>query len=346
MRRSFLLPLAFAYRGLMAVRNVYYDWLPLASHAAGVPVISVGNLSTGGTGKTPMTIDLVGRLVKRGRRPAILTRGYAAAAGQIADEVQEFHEALPDVAVVVDADRVRGAATARRRFNVDCLVLDDGFQHRRLRRDLDVVLIDAMNPWGGGAMLPAGRLREPPAALRRASLVVVTRVNLVEQPALAVILQRVRAVAPAASILQSRLVVERLTATDATSRPPDALSGRPVMAVSGVGNPASFSALLARYGARLAAAREFRDHYAYGRADAVAVAAAARRSAAEWVVTTRKDWVKLLPLWQSLCDAPPLVRVDVRMEWSDPRLLDEALERVAPPTGRSAPPLLDPTRAC
>ncbi|TWT44132.1 Tetraacyldisaccharide 4'-kinase [Phycisphaerae bacterium RAS1] len=343
MLKTLLLPLSFAYRGAIAARNAWYNSFRAASHDAGVPVVSVGNLTTGGTGKTPLTIEIVRRLVALGRRPGILTRGYAAAPGQIADEVQEYHEALPDVAVVVDANRVRGAATARRRYNVDCLVLDDGFQHRRLRRDLDVVLIDALDPWGGGALLPAGRLREPPQALRRASLIVLTRVNLSEPQSAGRIAERVRRLAPAAAIIESNLVADRLMSIDAAPRPPDALAGRPVMAVCGVGNPQSFMSLLGRHVAQLNAIRTFRDHHAYTAVDCAQIAAQARQCGAEWIVTTRKDWVKLMPLWRSLPDPSlPLLRLDVRMEIPVGRLLDDALRRIASPAAPAAPSAMDP----
>ena len=141
--------------------NRYCDTFAFATHAARLPVISVGNISVGGTGKTPLVIEIVRRLRASGRRPAILTRGYAAKRGQTADEVLEYALAVPETPVVVNPDRTAGAETARLEYGADCVVLDDGFQHRWLRRDLDIVVIDALDPWGGERLLPEGRLREP-----------------------------------------------------------------------------------------------------------------------------------------------------------------------------------------
>jgi tetraacyldisaccharide 4'-kinase len=154
------MPLSHLYAAMMTWRNRRYDE-PGAALSAGVPVISVGNLTVGGTGKTPLVMEIVRKLVAAGRRPAILTRGYHARRGETADEVQEYAAELPDVPVVVDADRVAGAATAQAVHAADCCVLDDGFQHRRLARDLDVVLIDALRPWGGGRGAAGGA---PPRA--------------------------------------------------------------------------------------------------------------------------------------------------------------------------------------
>ncbi len=156
-----LTPLSMVYAAGVGIRNLYYERARGAVHRAAIPVISIGNLTAGGTGKTPFVVEVVRRLRALERNPVILTRGYAAAPGETADEVLEFRETLPGVAVVVDPDRVRGAETAHEQHGADCVVLDDGFQHRRLGRDLDIVVIDTLDPWGGGLILPAGRLREP-----------------------------------------------------------------------------------------------------------------------------------------------------------------------------------------
>ncbi|MGE0479853.1 MAG: tetraacyldisaccharide 4'-kinase [Phycisphaerae bacterium] len=390
-----LAPAAWLYRCAIALRNRRYDRDPAASSAAPIPVISVGNLTVGGVGKTPMVIELVRRLRALGRRPAVLTRGYGARPGRAADEVLELRAALHDTLVVVDADRVRGAAAAAQQ-GADAVVLDDGFQHRRLRRDLDLVLVDALNPWGGGRLLPAGRLREPLASLRRAHAVIITRANQSNTETLAAIERDVRRHAPSAYVCRASVAAVGLTMLDspgsdaATTRPasrtPTPGAGAPppaaaggtvvrahdsavrtgarsagasesapfaidvrVLPVCGVGNPTSFLALLGTVAADVSEPGcIFRDHHDYTPDDIAAIRATAARRGAALVVTTRKDWVKLAPLWREAVsgaeraarandrDAEPrLARVDVETVIHDPDAqLYELLERALVKRGR------------
>ncbi len=311
--RWLLSPLAVAWGAVAAARNAWYDRVPGATHAAGVPVISIGNLTVGGTGKTPLVIATTRELLAAGRRPAVLTRGYRAAPGQPADEVLELRAALPAVPVVVDADRVRGAVSACTDHRADCLVLDDGFQHRRLRRDLDIVLIDALCPWGGGWVLPAGRLREPIKGLCRAGLIVLTRVNQVDPTERAALRAAVAQRVPGRAVAEVGVAADALVPVAGPPRPPQDLSRRRVWLVCGLGNPETFARLAVALDARLVGTSRFRDHHRYTAHDAAAAAVAARAARAEWVVTTRKDWVKLAPLWPT--DDPPLMRLDLRLEW-------------------------------
>lgn len=314
--RWLLTPLSGIYGGVVCGRNLYYDRVPLAVQYAGGPVISVGNLTAGGTGKTPMVIETVRRLQALGRHPAILTRGYGAGAEQIADEVLEFQDALPDVPVVVSPDRVAGAATAQRDHAADCLVLDDGFQHRRLARNLDIVLIDALHPWGGGWLLPAGRLREPLSSLRRAGLFVITRVNQVEPAAVERIVARLRRRGGDQPILRAAIEADALVRRDGRRTAPGELAGRRVLGVCGIGNPRTFQQLVSALVGRECRSLVFGDHHRYAAADVGAICAAAQRTAAELVVTTRKDWVKLVPLWPAA--ARELLRLDVRLVLQEP----------------------------
>jgi tetraacyldisaccharide 4'-kinase len=330
-RRVWLLPIAAMYGAAIRLRNARYDRIPRASHAAPIPLISVGNLTTGGTGKTPFVILLVQRLIALGRRPAVLTRGYRGSAESPADEVLELRNALPQTPVIVDADRVRSAAAVAR-DGADCAVLDDGFQHRRLRRDLDIVLIDALDPWGGDALLPAGRLREPTASLQRAHLIVLTRANLPELDAVARLREHVRQLAPQAPILDAAVDIERIVDAGGSSLSPDSLRPSRVVPVCAIGNPDAFAATVRSIAALVADGIRFRDHHRYRPADISRILDAAGRCRADAVVTTRKDWVKLRPLWPA--DAgrhPPLLRLDMRMTLNDPDdrlmpLLRRALE--------------------
>lgn len=322
-----LAPLAVLYRGAIAVRNLYYDRAPGAVRPAGVPVISVGNLTVGGTGKTPMVIEIARRLRDAGRRPAVLTRGYRGRAAGEADEVRELRAALPDVPVLVDPDRVAGAAAARRLHAADCLVLDDGFQHRRLARDLDIVLVDALRPWGGGRLLPAGRLREPPASLGRAGLVVITRANQAEPAAVARISAEIARRAPGVPVAEAAVRADALVGQGGEQLPPETLAGQRVLAVCGLGNPQTFERLVAGLGADTCAVLNFADHQHYGRRELDRICAAAGAARAGLVVTTRKDWVKLAPLWAA--GAPRLVRLEVRIDLRDGSAVLDALLRQA-----------------
>src|SRR5262245_17167980 len=165
----------------VSARNAAYDWGWKTAHRAAVPVVSVGNLTLGGTGKTPM-VEWVARWFRgRGARVAILSRGYGQAEG-LNDEGRVLEENLPDVPHFQGADRVELARIAVEESESQVLVLDDGFQHRRLARDLDIVLLDALEPFGLGRLFPRGLLREPVSSLRRAGLVVLSRADLVPGP--------------------------------------------------------------------------------------------------------------------------------------------------------------------
>ena len=222
--RILLLPMTPLYRGAVAARNAAYRRGWIESTQLDVPVISVGNLTFGGTGKTPTVIALARDLVRKGRHPAVLTRGYKRvddaqtvvvgpdpkqAASEVGDEPLEMAHRLPGVPIVVDADRARGGNQAQR-LGADVVVLDDGFHHRRLERDLDIVLIDAGDPFGGGRLPPLGRLREPVTGLKRAGAILVTKVPADWRAPVAEIERIVHHIAPELEILVSRIRVNRV----------------------------------------------------------------------------------------------------------------------------------------
>ncbi len=322
-----LRPLAPLYGLATRLRARAYRSGMLPSHQLPVPVVSVGNLTFGGTGKTPTVVALVRDLVRRGRHPGVLTRGYrrqgdapvllvgpdpGVAVATTGDEPAELARRLPGVPVAVDADRVRGAAAALA-MGADILLLDDGFQHLRLQRDLDLVLIDAGDPWGGGALPPRGRLREPADALARASAVLLTKLPSPPDAVAAGIEERVRELAPGTPVLWSRMV-PRSVRTPEEALQPDALAGRRVLAFAGLGRPRGFSALLEEAGAQVVASRWFPDHHAYSSADLEEVTSAARYHGAV-PVTTVKDAVKLppdAPVWVVEAEVEPLGG-----DWSD-----------------------------
>jgi tetraacyldisaccharide 4'-kinase len=305
--RAGLSVLSVVYGAGVAVRGGAYALGLRPVRRLPVRVVSVGNLVAGGTGKTPFVAWLAARARERGRRVGILSRGYGPRpeGSPLSDEGTCLREALgSDVPQVEDPDRVRGGARLLAAHpDVDLVVLDDGFQHRRLSRDVDVVLLDATDPFGGGRLLPRGRLREGVGALARAHAVVLTRSERVGREALDGIRARVLALAPRALLAVARTAPSALRDASGVDHPLDSLRDAAVYAYAGVGNPRAFVGTLTDLGARVVGTRFAPDHHAPGAAEAAAIAAAAA-SAGATLVTTTKDWVKLR--------AHPVVR-DVRV---------------------------------
>jgi tetraacyldisaccharide 4'-kinase len=260
-----------------------------------VPVLSVGNITCGGTGKTPTVEMIVRDLIARGRHPAILSRGYRAGADGRNDEWRVLSKALPEVPHIADPDRARGGRAAIS-AGADVLVLDDGFQHVRLARDLDLVLIDALDPFGGGRVLPAGLLREPLRALRSAHLIAITRGRLVPPPLLGVLRGLLRDRFP--GVPRIELDAEPISWAPLPGGAPVApgeLRGKRVAAFAGIGNPAAFRAELAGLGLEVVSWTAFPDHHPYRPEELAEIGERARRAGAEAVVMTEKDAVKIPP---------------------------------------------------
>lgn len=291
--RAALAAASAPYGWAVCVRNRRYDRAGAEIIRPPVPVVSVGNLTVGGTGKTPMVEWLARRVSERQVRVAILSRGYRSVDGGANDEARELALALPETPHLQNPDRAASAATAVRELNAQLLVLDDGFQHRRLARDLDVVLLDATEPFGFDRLLPRGTLREPVAGLQRAGVVALSRADMLDAPAREAIRRRAMTFAPHAAWCE---VVHRpatLLGSAGQREPLDQLRGRRVAAFCGIGNPAGFRHTLTSLGARVEAWREFPDHHAYSAADLASLTEWARGAQAEIVVCTRKDLVKL-----------------------------------------------------
>jgi tetraacyldisaccharide 4'-kinase len=300
------LPYGLAVR----LRNLTFDRGWRRVERVPVPVVSVGNLTAGGTGKTPC-VEYVARYYRqRELRVAILSRGYGAQGGRN-DEALVLEDNLPDVPHLQGADRVRWAQAAIEELDSEVLVLDDGFQHRRLARDLDLVLLDATDPWGGNRLLPRGLLREPAAGLRRASVVVLTRCDQAAPEELTRLRDQVDRLAPGVPVVQTTHRPLDLVDSDGNAVPSDELRGRPVAAFCGLGNPAAFRRTLLDLGAELRDFRAFPDHHPYSRRDVDELHSWAAGCLAETlIVTTQKDLVKVrLP---RLADRP-LAALRVRL---------------------------------
>jgi tetraacyldisaccharide 4'-kinase len=296
------------FRAGAALRGALYDAGLLRAARAGVPVVSIGNLAVGGAGKTPVAMAVARRLAARGRRVAVLSRGYGASrrdarvvsdgarlllgADEGGDEPVLVARTLA-VPVLCGPRRVDLARVAVAEHRADALLLDDGFQHRALARDLDVVVLDAANPFGNGRLLPAGPNREPRSALRRAGLVWLSRADQAEPSALA----RLRALAVEATArepVESRHApVEITDGALARTFGIGALRGRRVLLLAGIARPAGFRRTVAALGAEVGAEAIFPDHHPFTEAELGRVLRDATAAGCELVVTTEKDAVRL-----------------------------------------------------
>ncbi len=293
--RAALWPFGLAYGAVMAVRNWAFDAGLRRSHRLPVPVVSVGNLTVGGTGKTPTVQWLCARARAVGKRPGVLARGYGRAPGaELNDEGAMLQTALPWLLQEQDADRVAAGQRLLAR-GADFVVLDDGFQHRRLQRDLDLVCLDARAPFGNGLCLPAGDLREFRSGLRRAGLVLLTRAEGLDVEAIAARSHRVRDLAGQEHLpvhATSHGPVEVRCEPDASVVPLAKLREQAVVLLSAIARPGSFRATVEALGARVVQELRHRDHHRFTAAEAAAAAVQAERAGA-WLLTTEKDAPKL-----------------------------------------------------
>lgn len=296
--RMALAPLAGAFGAVVARRNGRYDLATARGMLASVavPAMSIGNLTVGGTGKTPVASWFASRLRSRGATPALVLRGYG-------DDEWRVHAMLtPEIAVIRNPDRVAGLGEARAR-GADCAVLDDGFQHRRARRVSDVVLVGADRFDPSVRLLPAGPYREPLASLRRATAVLVTA-KAVSGGQVERTVAAVRTAAPDVPIAVARLVPDTVHAVGGAEAVSATtwLTGRAVVLASAIADPTAFASQVVSGGARVVQHFRFPDHHAFSARDAEALVQAGRATGG--VVCTLKDAVKLGPLWPRV--GPPL----------------------------------------
>lgn len=311
-----LWPLAGLFGALSGLRGWMYGRGILGSQSAQVPVICVGNIVAGGTGKTPMVVHLARLLETAGWKPGILSRGYGkdGAAGATSDEARLYAELLGDLPRVALPDRVEGARRLRE-MGATVVVMDDGFQHRRLARDLDLVLVDCMAPFGLAngprAFLPRGLLRESPRALGRGAALVLTRSDQVDAGALNDLERDLENYAPGVPRLLARHgpVGLRVLGAAGADLALEDLAGLEVDVVSAIGNPAAFEATVAGLGARIVGSQRFEDHHEYIGSDLKGL------GEQRPLLTTAKDAVKLrdvLEKWDSVAQAG-VYAVDVEL---------------------------------
>jgi tetraacyldisaccharide 4'-kinase len=325
-----------AYGAVMRARNFAFDHGMKRIHRLPRPAVAVGNLTTGGTGKTPIVRWLAEHFAERNLRPAILLRGYRAELTGGSDEARMLEAHLGDRAfVVADPDRVAGSANAMKRMPPpDVFILDDAFQHRRVWRDFNLLVMSAIEPFGLGHVLPRGYLREPVSGIKRADAIVITRADQVSEAALGALRQEIHRLAGAVRVYQASHAqtaarcAERIINLDEFNR-------QRFFAFSGIAKPESFYQQLPQ--AR--GTRSFPDHHAYTERDLAELDRAAKEAGAEILVTTEKDWIKLAKLARSR-DRLPIWRVEmeVRFAGDDQQRLLEQIENALRIGAATIPP--------
>ena len=325
-------PLGALYGAITRARLKLYQKGLLQTEEIGAPVISVGNITTGGTGKTPLVEWVVRTIAREHLRACILTRGYGRANPRERVLVSDGKEILSDAreggdepfllaeklkglaAVVSDADRVAAARWALENLGREVFILDDGFQHLRIKRDLDLVVIDATNPFGGGRLLPRGRLREPTEGLKRADSIIITRADqTAELDGLKLEVERLSGGLP---IFLSRTRLKGLRPYSGSMLDEGIAidsSPRPVAAFCAIGNPQAFFSQLINAGHHLVYKKAFADHHSYNQRDVDELVNRATERGAQALLTTEKDAVKLRELSFHL----PCFAVEIELEFDD-----------------------------
>lgn len=338
----FLFALSAPYAAIVCLRNILYDCGLLPSRRLACPVISVGNLAVGGTGKTPLVMMLAGMLQTVGYKPAIISRGYGRTAGakiavvsdgcnlllsprEAGDEPYLMAKALPGVPVVVGACRFQAGKTALEQIGANILILDDAFQHRALYRDVNIVLLDAERPLGNGRLLPCGILRESPSSLRRADIVVMTGGSDPRGPELSFIglglpfevPQLFHAAHQARAILDAR----------GMELPLDLLRGKRVYAFAGIGKPLSFRRTIEGLGAIVTGFAIFADHHRFEASELALISEQAAQTGADIILTTEKDAVRLIEFPEFL-QKLFLLRVEMSLAPADDGFFNAILNKL------------------
>lgn len=329
---NLLKPLSAPYALALRLRGAAYEAGLFRSFQLPKPVVAVGNLTVGGTGKTPMVVYLARWFMERGKRVTVLSRGYGGSMhgkvsivadggtirltpAEAGDEPYLLACSVPGLSLVIGADRYQSGLLALERLNPDIFILDDGFQHQRLRRDLNILLLDCRKPFGNGWTLPAGTLREAPTAVERADLVIFTRCN--ERPPPQVTGK------PCCSA-SHRLTVA-LPLAGGEQLPLSALEGLRGLAFAGIAQPASFFESLQGKGLQLAATLVFPDHCKYGEREMTTLCRMKEASRAEYLITTEKDAVKLAAYGERL---GRVYAAGLEMHLADVRPLTSALGKL------------------
>lgn len=331
--RILLMPLCGLYSAIVFIRNYFFDVGIYKQKRLPCTVISIGNIVVGGTGKTP-TVAAIAKLLQRaGSNVAVLLRGYKRQSAEkilfvsdgknhlcskdeSGDEADMLAHQLSDIPIIVGKHRYLTGEAAIDQYKSDVIILDDGFQHRQLARDLDILTIDATNPYGTGSLLPIGTLREPKSSIKRADSIILTHTDAtgtnIEQ-----LKAELNELAPDTPILESihkPISLYQLNHTNDTSKIPlNNLSGKRLLAVCGIGNPIAFVTTLEKYNPDNVALLAYPDHHVYTESDVQQIKHQMIQCEAEWIITTQKDEQKLASLTPEL----PILVLVVALVFSD-----------------------------
>ncbi len=327
--RWFLRLCSLPYALIIRLRNLSYDRGWRKSTKSNLPIISIGNLSAGGTGKSPLVAWLARWFRTRGVRVAILSRGYGQLDSGQNDEALELELQLPDVPHLQHWDRIASAKLAEEELDMQLLLLDDGFQHRRLQRDLELVLLDATDSVAARWLLPGGLMREPLSSLARADVVILSRVNQIPPVAQEKLRERVHGLSPQALILGATHQPANLLTFPDRVCDTGVLQGKRILAFCAIGNPNSFFRSLRELGAETIACRTWRDHHVFTAADIAELTEwTLQFPAAECIVCTMKDWVKIQ---QEKLGGLDLCALQIYLQFeSETKLLEEKLASLLP----------------
>lgn len=300
------------YTGYIIKRTLFQKGVLRSRRLSEVPIICIGNLTVGGTGKSPFVAYVTEHLLQNGKKTVIISRGFKGKKNScptivsdgndlidtdyknVGDEPLMLARALPGTPVVIGRNRFSAAQLAYERFKPDVILLDDGFQHWALERDFDVVLFDATQPLSELRLLPSGRLREPLSAVARAHAVVITKTNFAEQAQRKKLENIIRANAKVTPIFHSELHIDGLRAIMCEEPlSPESVSGKKIIAFCGIANPSSFSSLIQCLGANIVSFHTYRDHYPFSRQDTQKIERSFRDNECDVIITTEKDAVRL-----------------------------------------------------
>jgi len=326
--RAGLRVLSWPYGAAVRLRNRRFD-RGVNVHDCGVPVISVGNLTTGGTGKTPIVCYLARRLRERSLRVALVSRGYGRGDHDANDEAMELHDRLPDVPHIQDPDRVEAARVAVEELDAEVILMDNGMQHRRLEREWNIVVIDATCPFGYDYLLPRGLLREPITGLRRADLCMISRADAVSHDAVERIEQQIHHIAPDLPIVRCSHRPTGLLQYPQQMTPLEPEDRTPVAVVTAIGNPSAFEQTVLDCGMRVIDSQHLPDHDPYEPETVRNLIRWAQSldSSVERIVCTHKDLVKLRT---DRLGEKPLVAIQIELEiLQGEDQIEKALDRIS-----------------
>ncbi|GAB6099445.1 tetraacyldisaccharide 4'-kinase [Halanaerocella petrolearia] len=302
--------LAWIYQGIIWMRSKVYDWGLKESTDLSAPVISVGNITVGGTGKTPVVKMLASKLLESDHQSVILNRGYKGeleedigivsdgqevllSAQEAGDEAYMLANNLPSTPIVIGKDRSRTGEFTLQEFGPDFIILDDAFQHWQVERDYDLVVVDATNPFANGYLLPRGRLREPVSSLQRANCLLLTKADQVTPKRLESIKDKLREINTTAMIITTRHKPTYLRKIGNQEHKELDLEDQKVLAVSGIGNPQAFEQTLKDLGAQVVDEFRFSDHHTYTKEEVMEIFTTASEQDVDRIITTEKDAVSI-----------------------------------------------------